>query len=197
MSRLLCQEFAWTEEELLPKIKARASSMPEAHREQIMTEPMFIFESAIKLYYFAHLMCVSCCLCLPCMHASCLAATLASMLLMWSWSCSCSCSAGLPSQALPGSCTALVTTGLSLYAKELTAAARAAGTATRRCAPVVTLEQQGCVCSCLALNADPCCQRTADLQIWALLTCNWPRHLHCASLAACTAFSWLKSPGCR
>lgn len=43
------QEFAWTEQELLSKIKARASSLPEVHKERIMMEPMFVMESVIAV----------------------------------------------------------------------------------------------------------------------------------------------------
>ena len=51
---MLVQEFAWTEEELLSKIKTRASSLPES--AGLMQEPMFCYETALKAYYFAHLM---------------------------------------------------------------------------------------------------------------------------------------------
>ncbi|KAK9802002.1 hypothetical protein WJX73_009255 [Symbiochloris irregularis] len=47
------QEFAWTEAEKLSKYKARGSSLPENHN--INREPMFCFETAIKMYYYAHL----------------------------------------------------------------------------------------------------------------------------------------------
>lgn len=53
MWQVWLQEFAWTESEKLSKIKARGSSLPDNHG--IMMEPMFCFETAIKMYYYAHM----------------------------------------------------------------------------------------------------------------------------------------------
>lgn len=53
------QEFAWTEKEKLSKIKARGSSLPDDTAQDLWKEPMFCFETAVKMYYYAHL--VSCC----------------------------------------------------------------------------------------------------------------------------------------
>ena len=51
------QEFAWTEAEKLRRLKDRSSNlrMTSIVREEVDREPMFCFETAIKLYYFSHI----------------------------------------------------------------------------------------------------------------------------------------------
>lgn len=51
------QEFAWTEAEKLRRLKDRSSNLrlTSIVREEVDREPMFCFETAIKLYYFSHI----------------------------------------------------------------------------------------------------------------------------------------------
>ena len=51
------QEFAWTEAEKLQKWKKRAGNLrlTSAALHDLNKEPMFCFESAIKLYYYSHI----------------------------------------------------------------------------------------------------------------------------------------------
>ena len=51
------QEFAWTEAEKLQKFKTRAGNLrlTSAALHELNKEPMFCFESAIKLYYYSHI----------------------------------------------------------------------------------------------------------------------------------------------
>lgn len=51
------QEFAWTEAEKLRRLKERSSNLrlTSIVREEVDREPMFCFETAIKLYYFSHI----------------------------------------------------------------------------------------------------------------------------------------------
>jgi hypothetical protein len=51
------QEFAWTEAEKLRRLKERSSNLRVTSivREAVDKEPMFCFETAIKLYYFSHI----------------------------------------------------------------------------------------------------------------------------------------------
>ena len=51
------QEFAWTEAEKLQKWKARAGNLrlTSSALHELNKEPMFCFESAIKLYYYSHI----------------------------------------------------------------------------------------------------------------------------------------------
>ncbi len=51
------QEFAWTEAEKLQKWKTRAGNLrlTSAALHDLNNEPMFCFESAIKLYYYSHI----------------------------------------------------------------------------------------------------------------------------------------------
>lgn len=51
------QEFAWTEAEKLHKWKTRAGNLrlTSAALHDLNKEPMFCFESAIKLYYYSHI----------------------------------------------------------------------------------------------------------------------------------------------
>ena len=51
------QEFAWTEAEKLQKWKTRAGNLrlTSAALHDLNKEPMFCFESAIKLYYYSHI----------------------------------------------------------------------------------------------------------------------------------------------
>ncbi len=51
------QEFAWTEAEKLRRLKERSSNLrlTSSVREEVDREPMFCFETAIKLYYFSHI----------------------------------------------------------------------------------------------------------------------------------------------
>ena len=51
------QEFAWTESEKLRRLKDRSSNLrlTSIVREEVDREPMFCFETAIKLYYFSHI----------------------------------------------------------------------------------------------------------------------------------------------
>ena len=51
------QEFTWTEAEKLQKWKLRAGNLrlTSAALHELNKEPMFCFESAIKLYYYSHI----------------------------------------------------------------------------------------------------------------------------------------------
>ena len=51
------QEYAWTEAEKLGRLQDRSSSLrlTSAAKEEVDREPMFCVETAIKLYYFSHI----------------------------------------------------------------------------------------------------------------------------------------------
>ena len=51
------QEFAWREEDVSSKIKERASSLPDESFEEVELnkEPLFCFETAVKMLYWANL----------------------------------------------------------------------------------------------------------------------------------------------
>lgn len=56
-SQAWLQEFCWTEEEKPSRKELRSSSLRPTSkvRSAVDREPMFCFETAIKLYYFSHI----------------------------------------------------------------------------------------------------------------------------------------------
>ena len=57
MVKVWLQEYAWTEAEKLGRLDDRSSSLRLASdaKAEVDREPMFCVETAIKLYYFSHI----------------------------------------------------------------------------------------------------------------------------------------------